>query len=97
MRTAGMLILVGMMAGCFSRSKQVTGPDGKRDWYSITCRSSRAHCLEEAGDVCPGGYEVADASEKQSFELSRNFSGQAVAGERYDGQMLVKCKTGSPP
>lgn len=85
------MVATGLVA-CGAGAKKVNGPDGSGDWYSITCRRTRANCHEKAGDVCPKGYEVSDASEKNSFELGRDLAGNVTAGERYDGQMLVKCK-----
>lgn len=95
MRYGLLLPIVGLLA-CGASATRVNGPDGSGEWYSITCRRTRANCLEKAGEVCPKGYQTANASEKQSLFMMASTTGGS-AGQAYDGQMLVKCREGAEP
>lgn len=55
---AGAIIL---LAGCTTVS-QVRGPDGKVA-YAVNCRADRGACFQKAGELCPTGYTLLDASQ----------------------------------
>ena len=57
MKLAAALLLVSACGASVSASR-VVGPDGTRNWFAITCRES-AGCYNEAGFICPGGYDTA--------------------------------------
>ena len=80
-----------LFAGCAADATPVRGPDGQT-WLSITCRRSQTECYEKAGEECPNGYEVASNSGGSSMHAFVA-GGTLYAGRRYDGEMLVKCKS----
>lgn len=80
------LALVVMLVGC-AESEPVRGPDGTMNWYAVSCRRSQSYCWEEAGRVCPGGYDVADQSQSQGFIAT-----QSYAGTTHHGSMLIRCR-----
>jgi hypothetical protein len=84
-------IVALLVASCGASAKQVNGPDGSGVWYSITCRRTRANCIEKAGEVCPNGYETENSSEQKGIDVDVNAM-YANASTTYDGQMLVKCR-----
>jgi hypothetical protein len=84
--------LVGALVGCHASHDQVRGPDGTTDWYSIECKRNQGNCYEEAGDVCPNGYDIADAGGHSGTYVHADQSG-VVAVPTYRGHMLIKCKT----
>lgn len=50
-----------ILSGCVhSSSMKVGSPDGS-EWIGIRCRN-HLYCLQEAGDVCPNGYDVEDTT-----------------------------------
>lgn len=85
--------------GCRAQSVPVNGPDGEPGWFSITCRKEAA-CREEAGDVCPYGYEVAHESGHSGVSTTSDnplvAAGDTISGEKkvyttFEGSLLVKC------
>ena len=88
------LVGIVMLAfgGCGGSSDQIRGPDGTMNWYSIECKRSQANCYEEAGEVCPNGYDVADQGGQSGTYVQANQNG-ATAIPIYRGHMLIKCKT----
>jgi hypothetical protein len=90
-------LLVTVLAACApAASEQVRGPDGTMNWYSVTCRRNQANCYEEAGDICPRGYDVADSGGQSGVYMQANRYG-ATATPTYSGHMLVRCKQGTSP
>ena len=61
----GVLSLI--LVACASHASHIRGPDGEDNWVSITCKRSQANCIERAGEECPNGYTVADASGHEGF------------------------------
>lgn len=98
----GCLLAVG---GCAHASATpVTGPDGAT-WYAIDCTRGRTNCEREAGEACPGGYDLAaveghvrwrpDAASNAGEEVVSGFQGRApvlVSEQVYEGHMLIKCR-----
>lgn len=86
--------LVGLLivlSACGASASRVTGPDGSFNWYAITCRRNRANCIEKAGEVCPGGYRIADTDDREGVYADSNAYGSTVT-TTYHGEMLIKCK-----
>lgn len=90
--TAIFLTLGATLLACGASSTRVNGPDGRGTWYSITCRRNQANCVEEAGEVCTRGYDVADSGGHLQLVVTNLY-----AGEAYSGRMLVKCRDGLRP
>jgi hypothetical protein len=88
-------------AGCAATVTRVRGPDGD-DWLAIECKHSAATCYEAAGEACPNGYIIADIRHGSAGSVSygtvtaqRNFgSYQGFTREIYEGEMLIKCRSG---
>lgn len=90
---------ISCLVGCSHASaKPVNGPDGSPGWFAISCKKDQGNCEEKAGEVCPGGYDVADASGHQGVDAFASFNqngGSGYAVSTYRGHMLIKCK-GAP-
>jgi hypothetical protein len=72
----------------------VNGPDGQPGWFSISCNKGQEHCEEKAGEVCPRGYDVADANGHAGTAAFADYGpngGSAYVVPTYHGHMLVKC------
>lgn len=93
-RAVALATLVGLAAGCGASSSQVKGPDGQ-EWYAVKCRRSQSNCYEEAGEVCPNGYAVGDATQRQGAAVYAS-GGTLVGGTTFTGEMLIRCTHGSP-
>jgi len=96
MRSAA--IVLGLcVAGCSHASaRPVRGPDGQRGWFAISCKEDQANCYEKAGEVCPGGYVMADrGGQTGTLDMVDSTSGDTYSVATYRGYMLVKCK--GPP
>ena len=92
-RALSLAALVLVTDGCGGASStQVRGPDGRDDWYTIKCRRSQGNCFEEAGEVCPNGYHVADQQGHVGAYVYAN-QGNVVGGTRFDGELFIRCKT----
>lgn len=91
-RLALIVSAVIVVVGCGTRATRVNGPDGQGTWYSITCKRSRANCLEKASEVCPGGYDTENSSDQKGIKFDNNPVTGASVQSTYDGQMLVKCR-----
>lgn len=87
-------LLIGGTVACGASASRVTGPDGSFNWYAITCRRNRSNCYEKAGEVCPGGYKVADGDDREGIYAHADSSSTMVT-TTYHGEMLIKCK-GAP-
>lgn len=61
MRLLTCALFVVALAGC-TRVTQISGPDG-RPGYSLNCGANRSGCLQKAGELCPAGYSILDASQ----------------------------------
>lgn len=93
-RLLAILVVLSAAAACAScgaQSKRVRGPDGEDGWYSIRCVRSHSNCVEEAGEVCPNGYDVADQDKRQGVYGQRNANSGFVT-TTYQGEMLIKCR-----
>lgn len=86
--TACVCLVLGLMA-CTS-SKKVVGPDG-REWYAITCHRTQMNCVEEAGNLCPSGYDSDRESGGSTPFAIDNGVGGTTKGSTYKGEMLVRC------
>lgn len=81
-----------LVVGCFpaATSRRIRGPDGTRDWFAISCRGAQGNCYARAGDVCPGGYDMASESEREGAYVSHGpYASYAVPLHR--GELLVHC------
>jgi hypothetical protein len=77
-------------------AERVRGPDGTDDWFNISCRHSESNCYAKAGEVCPGGYVIADSSQRNGVYVSANvYAVTAVPVHR--GELLNRCKGPSGP
>ncbi len=86
------LVLALFLVACGASATKVAGPDGKGTWYAVSCRRSQSNCYEKAGEVCPNGYHVADASDHEGVYVSAGgFTGTQVT-PTYNGEMMIKCK-----
>ena len=57
------VLAIACTVGCsYASAKPVSGPDGERGWFAISCEKEPSNCEEKAGDVCPAGYDIMDAS-----------------------------------
>ncbi len=81
------IIVAACCVACGASSTRVNGPDGRGTWYSITCRRSQANCTEEAGEVCPHGYQVESSDSSTPVLVTEH---GAMMG--YNGAILVKCR-----
>lgn len=52
-----------VLAGCVS-SKTVTGPSGGDAHYIRCGAASLDACYDQAGQLCPSGFDVIDSSER---------------------------------
>ncbi len=84
---SAVLLFPALASACGANSTRVNGPDGRGTWYSITCRRSQANCTEEAGNVCPSGYQVESSDSSTPVLVTEN---GAMVG--YNGAILVKCR-----
>jgi hypothetical protein len=93
MTCRSLLVVVSLaLAACVSHAAHIRGPDGEDNWVSITCKRSQANCIERAGEECPNGYTVADASGHEGF-YAQGQGGfmPAYATTTYRGELLIKC------
>lgn len=91
-RALGLLVLLSAAACGSASSRSVMGPDGKSWWY-ITCRRGHDHCLDEAAELCPGGYVVGTAEEHDgpSMVVANGLGGANVYTQRR-GSMMIQCR-----
>lgn len=89
-----MLALVAALAAvaCHVSARQVTGPDGSRNWYSIQCSHNPANCTEKAGDVCPNGYETARETHGEAEKPNNLFDTSQGYHSEYEGSILIRCR-----
>lgn len=81
------LLLATTISACGASATQVTGPDGEKNWYAITCRRNQSNCIEKAGELCPSGYETESSNGRTQLVVTNT-----TIGEAYNGEMLVKCR-----
>lgn len=81
MRYALCAVAALALAGCTTVS-EVRGPDGKVA-YSLDCGADRGGCYKKAGELCPNGYTVPDASQGVLA------TGYIIAPKN---EMLISCK-----
>jgi len=84
------------LSACGATSEQIRGPDGHM-WWSISCRRSQESCLEEAGDLCPKGYVVADSRGGITGAVAYTSGDFTSVHGLYRGSMLVRCKSHRNP
>jgi len=97
-----MLVVVAALLACAGASHEAVGPDT----YSIDCKRSASNCYEEAGDVCPNGFDVLDAQGQRGAVAFTNSTANAYGSANgataygsstttlvptYKGSMLVRC------
>jgi hypothetical protein len=90
------LVILGLLAfglGACGATSTLVGPGA----YSIECKRNRGECYQEAGRVCPQGFDVRDGSEQNGVYVQSQTYGnntQTTAFPTYSGTMLVQCKSG---
>lgn len=92
------LAIACLVACSHASAKPVNGPDGSPGWFAISCKKDQGNCEEKAGEVCPGGYDVADASGHEGVAAFASFNQNGGSGyvvPTYRGHMLIKCR-GAP-
>lgn len=100
------IFIAAALAGC-TTAKQIIGPDGTHV-YAIDCHPAMPNdCLEKAGEVCPSGYMVLNATGSKSLGQVGSGSGSGqwsqlgggVSGSTMSvpiltpNSMLIECKT----
>jgi hypothetical protein len=90
-----MVTVATLIVGCsHSNATPVNGPDGQPGWFSVSCKRDQGNCEERAGEVCPNGYETANASGHAGTAAFANYDsngGTAFVVPTYHGHMLIKC------
>jgi hypothetical protein len=84
---------VALSSSCYfrSRAKPIKGPDGTPHYF-IECKKSQEHCLVEAADKCPRGYNVVDSSGRTNGSAVYKDAMGASVVHSYRGTMLIKCR-----
>jgi hypothetical protein len=97
MKSIALVATAVSLAGCCSAEAwPAKAPDGTPGrWFGVSCGKSREYCEEKAGEVCPGGYEVASAGGKPgtaTFVIwyTRSLPTYYAVPTFYE-QMLIKC------
>ncbi len=73
----------------------VVGPDGQPGWFAVSCKRNQANCYEMAGEVCPGGYEIAGADSRTGVAVAgavTTGSSFVAVHPTYHGELLIKCR-----
>jgi len=91
MKASVIFFATGLLLACGSSATKINGPDGEPGWFAITCRRSRANCLEKAGEVCPHGYRTSSAVDHDGMYAQVSQSG-GTAYTTYNGEMMIKCE-----
>ena len=88
------LLAIACVVGCsYASAKPVSGPDGERGWFAISCKKDPGNCEEKARDVCPAGYDIMDASGHHGVAaVADDSDGEGTVVPTYRGHMLIKCK-----
>jgi hypothetical protein len=93
------LVALVTCGGASLRSTQFRGPDGAPDWWSIACRGNNGACWREAGEVCPGGWILADKASHDDVQMktvASGGSGFAVANTTTttitNGELTIRCR-----
>lgn len=85
-----LLVVAITLLACAGASHELVGPG----MYAIDCKRSASNCYEEAGDVCPSGFDIADAQNQQGAvswtTFGENYANTLVI-PTYKGQMLIRC------
>lgn len=63
------------------------GPDGRDDWWHISCRDSHEACNDKAKAVCENGFEVAKNTGRYDYAPGAPF---------YSGDALIRCNGSAP-
>jgi hypothetical protein len=75
-------------------SRPITTPSGERG-FAIRCRGDQTNCFEEAGEVCPRGYDILeDARDTSGVQITSGYATGISVDKKFSGQMLVKCTSG---
>ena len=85
-----LIAVVFLLVACHhSPPKTIVGPDGQR-WYPVDCDDNRTDCMEEAGKLCPSGYQIAETGTSTSVG-AMPVGNMVVAQKTTSYSMLVKC------
>jgi hypothetical protein len=91
MRTTGAILLCLALTACVT-ARPLTLPNGQRG-QAISCPGtlrSMADCYVKAGEACPAGYDVIDAS-GESHPMMTVVNGTLVAGSVVTRSLMVQC------
>lgn len=89
------LLLLLLAAGC-TTSRPVMAPDGSQGHY-IECHRNQANCMDEAADLCPGGYHVLDRGDQSGALATYNqFTNQVYVAPTFKGSMTIVCRHRGP-
>jgi hypothetical protein len=89
------LAIVGVLLGVVSCGsaevrQNLIGPDGRRDWIEIRCKTGR--CEEAARKVCERGFQISDRDDRRWF--IRCTDGSAAPESAGEGQRHADEPTG---
>lgn len=93
-----LLSILFLLSACATSSEFIT-PDGSKA-YSINCSGSMlsiTQCYSKAGELCPNGYDVLRANEKDygaSTNLMYDRDGNAYpfTARNIQRRMVIRCK-----
>ncbi len=90
------LLSLAALTAC-TTVKEVTLPDGTTG-YNISCDGSiqtAAACMNKAGEICPGGYDVIAADSTSQPIVSSTIYG-SYANNVITRDLYVRCRRQSP-
>ena len=91
MRIVPACLMLATLAGCVT-ARPLTLPSGQHG-QAISCPGtlrSMADCYVKAGEVCPAGYDVVDAS-GETHPMMTVVNGTLVAGSVVTRSLMVQC------
>lgn len=59
MKTLKVIILSVVLSGCATTSEKMVLPSGEQG-FAVRCEEFLKGCYQEAGKVCPAGYEIRE-------------------------------------
>lgn len=90
---AGSLALVLLSCNRAS-SRAVTMPSGEQG-FAIKCRGDQTNCFEEAGELCPRGYDIVEDSRGTTgVQVTGGYAAGISVDKKFAGQMLITCTNG---
>jgi hypothetical protein len=88
-------LIVLAIASCNRASSRPVITPGGEQGFAINCRGDQNNCFEEAGDVCPGGYDIVDDSQGTTgVQITSGYASGISVDKKFAGRMLITCTNG---